>query len=497
MTDTQVATLDSLKQGMTPVECAGQKLLLVRDGDAVRAFEGECPHAQAPLHEGALCGGRIICPWHMGSFDARTGALLEPLALRGLASYPVRIAGGAVFVTPTAVPPPVRPETTDPRCFVLVGTGAAAAMAAVTLRERGFGGEIIMVGPEPAEPLDRTLLSKMALSDDRFDRAMLALLPADEVRALRLQRRLARVIAIDAAGRTLTLSDGRALAYDAALLATGAAPVPLDLPGGDLPHVHMLRTLGDFDAIAAALRPDAPVVVIGTSFIGMEAAAALAQRKCQVTVIGAEDIPFARQFGPRVGAALRAMHVQHGVTFRTPAKIARILPDAVVLADGTSCPAAVVIAGVGVRPVTGYAADLPQGPQGGLQTDRSLRVAPHLWAAGDIAAPDGWPRIEHWRVAQQHGRIAALGMLDEPAAYDGVPFFWTTHFDSNLHYLGHSSDHDEVAYDGDVEGFDFIAWYLKDDQVQAALVAGRDHASAVLSHVLRQRLSLAEARRQI
>ncbi len=495
MPGTHVATLSDLPPGMTAVEADGTKLLLVREGDTVRAFEGTCPHAKAPLEKGVLCNGRIICPWHMGAFDAETGALLEPVAMRSLHRYGVTLDGDDVLVDTTPIPAPEFRQRDDRRRFVIVGTGAAAAMAAVTLRDHGFAGRIQMVGPDAAEPLDRTQLSKMALSSAEFDRSTLPLLGGAQAGPVTIERTNASVQAIDPAARTLTLSTGATIQYDAALLATGAMPKPPAFPGGGT--VLTLRNLGDVDRILAAVRPGAKAVVIGTSFIAMEAASALADREMEVTVIGRDALPFASLFGDRVGAAIRALHEGNGVAFRLGATVERVEPGMVRLASGEDLAADLVLAGLGVAPVLDYADGLPRAKDGGLVADASLRVADGLWAAGDIASPEGWPRIEHWRLAQQHGRIAALGMLGQDAAYQGVPFFWSAQGGKRLQSLGHAAGWDDVAFDGDVEGFDFVAWYLKEGTVQAALVCARDRVASVLSEVMRTRLTLAEARRLI
>ncbi len=494
MAEFRAAELRALPQGLTGLEHGETKLLLVREGDEVRAFQGTCPHAKAPLAKGVLCDGRIICPWHAGSFDSGTGALLEPVPLTGLHRHPVRVVDGDVMVDtdPVADNPPAR--HTDPRVFVLVGTGAAAASAATTLRAEGFNGRIILVGPDVAEPLDRTQLSKMALAQEDFDRGTLPLLDTDTQERLKLERIIAGVTAVDPGRRRLTLSTGDGLDYDAALLATGTRPLPLSVAGGDLPHVRTLRSLGGVDAILRHVQPGAAAVVIGTSFIGMEVASDLIERKMQVTVVGQEELPFAKQFGPRIGAALRTLHEDKGVRFRLGAEVERITADAVLLKGGEALPASLVVAGVGVEPVLGYVPELEKAKDGGLATDDGLRVADGLWAAGDIASPAGWPRIEHWRLAQQHGRVAAKAMLGNGARYEGVPFFWTAQHGKRLQYVGHGNGENEIAYDGDVEAFDFVAWYLDAGTVTAALVCGRDQTAALLSHSLRQKRTLGEAR---
>ena len=490
MTEVRAAAVSGLAQGLTEFSHGETKLLLVREGDDIRAFQGTCPHAKAPLAKGVLCEGRIICPWHAGAFDSKTGALLEPVPLTGLQAHLVRIVGGDVMVETDPAPVSPVPSAAE-GVFVLVGTGAASASAATTLRAHGFDGRIVLVGPDAAEPLDRTQLSKMALAQEGFDRSTLPLLDAH---TWRLERIVARITAVDPQARRLTLSTGATLDYDAAMLATGTRPRALPVEGGTLPHVRCLRSLDDVDGILRHVEPGANAVVIGTSFIGMEVASDLIDRQMQVTVIGQEEVPFAKQFGARVGAALRDLHESKGVRFRLGAAVERITPDTVFLKGGEQLPASLVVAGLGVEPVLDYAVGLEKADDGGLATDAGLRVADALWAAGDVASPAGWPRIEHWRLAQQHGRVAALAMLGQDTTYEGVPFFWTAQHGKRLQYVGHGSGQGDVAYDGDVEGFDFIAWYLQDGFVTAALICGRDQAAALLSHLLRQKRTLAEAR---
>ena len=494
MASIEIAKLSALLPGMTAIKVEDTALVLVREQDEIRAFEGTCPHAKAPLEKSALCDGRIICPWHMGSFDARTGALLEPVAMRGLHRYPVAIEGDAVLVDLVPMSEPAPNAAPDDRHFVIAGAGAAAAMAAVTLRDLGFTGRLTMIGPDSAEPLDRTQLSKMAIASAEFDRSTLPLLDAAETRRLGMDRLDAAVTAVDPASRTVTLSTGATVRYNAALLATGALAKSPEFPGPGAARVRTLRNLGDVDAILASVTPGASAVVVGTSFIAMEAASALADREMAVTVIGRDAVPFARLLGDRVGAAIRALHESKGVTFRLGAKVERIEDGAVTLASNESLPADLVLAGLGVAPSLDYALELDRAKDGGLVTDASLRVTEGLWAAGDIASPDGWPRIEHWRVAQQHGRIAALGMLGQDARYEGVPFFWSAQGGKRLQMVGHASDWEEVAYDGDVEAFEFIAWYVKAGLVQAALLCARDRAAAILSHRMRESLTLEQAR---
>ena len=215
---------NALPQELTGIDHDQLKLLLVREGDEIRSFQGTCPHAKAPLAGGVLCGGRIICPWHAGAFDSRTGALLEPVPLTGLQSHPVRVADGFVIIDTDPVAADQPTPGSDQRVFILVGAGAASASAATTLRAEGFSGRISMVGPDPGEPLDRTQLSKMALAQEDFDRGTLPLLETGFAETLKLERMVERATAVDPGAHRITLSTGEILDYDAALLATGTRP---------------------------------------------------------------------------------------------------------------------------------------------------------------------------------------------------------------------------------------------------------------------------------
>ena len=488
------------ENGAKQVEFGETEILLARSGGRLHAVAARCPHAKAPLVQGAVCAGRVVCPWHMASFDLADGSLIEPPAMRGLDTYAIEVRGPELWVDPVLRerPRPTPPSGGDGRHFVLVGAGAAAAMAAETLREEGFAGRITVVDPDAAEPVDRTLLSKQALAG-QWDMGKLGLWTRDDLERLRIDRVAGRVVELDAGQRSLRLEDGRAIGYDAALAAPGGRPVRLDVPGAGLPGVHTLRHAADCQAILTAARHSGHAVVIGTSFIGMEAAASLRDLGIAVTVLGTPGLPFARQFGDRVAAAILRLHRSKGVAFRLGAELAGIegngRAEAVLLRSGERIPAGVVVAGLGVRPATGFLRGVRLDDDGAIRVDRGLRAAPGLWAAGDAAAiADGPPRIEHWRLAQQHGRIAARNMLGQDVVWAGVPFFWSAQHGKRLDYLGHADSWDAEVIDGDLDAFDFIAWYLAGDRVAAMLSCGRESATALMVEALRRPLTLDDAR---
>jgi NADPH-dependent 2,4-dienoyl-CoA reductase/sulfur reductase-like enzyme/nitrite reductase/ring-hydroxylating ferredoxin subunit len=487
-----VAALSDLPNDQpVPVEVEGTRILLIRDGSSVYAVGATCPHAGAPLDEGVFYRNRIICPWHKATFCGRTGRLLEPPAVDDLPRYQVEIQGQRVQVTLPAEPPEPPTAHPDQRTFVIIGAGAAGALAAQTLREAGFGGRIVMLDRENRVPYDRTLLSKYHLSGE----------PGAEKTPLqsqafyqqhRIERRTADVRSLDAASRTIHCADGFTMTYDAALLATGAAPTRPKLPGADLGNVFLLRSRADADAILAQAERSERVVVLGASFIGMEVAASLRERGLHVTVVGMEKAPFEKQLGAQIGNAIVGLHHRNGVDFRLGTEIQGLdgagNVQAVILRDGERLPADLVVVGFGVKPVTDYVQGVALNDDGGVTVDANLKAAEGLYAAGDIARfplqGDGAPvRVEHWRVAEQHGRIAALNMAGQSVRYDAVPVFWTIQYMKRVDYIGHATEWDNIIVHGDLEKPEFLAYYVKDDRVVAAAGMDCDRETAALIHL--------------
>ena len=493
---------DDLPEGaMREVELGGRKVLLTRVDGACHAVGATCPHAGGPLAEGVLHGGVVVCPWHKAAFRVTTGELVEPPAVDDLPVFPVRIADGQVLVTVGDEPDRVEPAPAigraDGRCFVIVGAGAAGAVAAQTLREEGFAGRVVMISREDRLPYDRTVLSKYALSGTKGGEKT-PLQDAAFYARHGIERLVQEVAGVDAGSRTVAFADGSTLAYDAALIATGGMPKPLEVPGAGLANVFLLRTAADAEAIVAAAEGARRAVVIGAGFIAMEAAGSLRERGLEVTVAAPQPAPFERQLGAEIGNAFRRLHERQGVSFRLGQGQDVVALDGngrvreAVLGDGTRLPADLVVAGLGVRPATDGVQGVRRREDGGLVVDARLRAADGLFAAGDIAAfplrGDGQPvRVEHWRVAEQHGRVAALNMLGRQAAYDAVPYFWTIHYKKRLDYVGHAEAWDEAVVDGDLDTPEFTAFYVRDGQVAAVAGWSRDRQMAAAVHLMTER----------
>jgi NADPH-dependent 2,4-dienoyl-CoA reductase/sulfur reductase-like enzyme len=290
----------------------------------------------------------------------------------------------------------------------------------------------------------------------------------------------AEVSEIDAKARRVSLADGRSFAFDKLLLATGAEPIRLNIPGADQPHVHVLRSLRDSRAIIAQAKRARRAVVLGASFIGLEVAAALRAREIEVHVVAPERVPLARILGSELGAVVRALHEEHGVVFHLEEVATAIEEQTIRLKSGASLSADIVVAGIGVRPRIALA------ERAGLKVDRGVVVneyletnAPGIFAAGDIAR---WPdphtrenlRIEHWVVAERQGQTAARNMLGQGRRFADVPFFWSQHYDVPINYVGHAESWEDIRIDGDPAARDCLVRYRRNGKVLAAASIFRD-----------------------
>jgi len=469
----------------TPVlgHAAGEPVLLVRRGGDVLAVGATCTHYGGPLAEGAVVGDSVRCPWHHACFSLRTGAVERAPALHALPCYSVARAGGTIRVG--ARKPDVAPTVplAAPRTIVIVGAGAAGEAAASTLRLHGYAGDIRVFGADVSPPVDRPNLSKDYLAGTAPDE-WIPLRPDTYFAEQRIELSLgARVASVSLEARQLTLADGQVVGWDALLLATGAEPVRLTVPGADLPHVHTLRTLSDARALISRLPGATRAVVVGASFIGMEAAASLRARGLEVDVVAPDAQPFARVLGAELGTYLRDVHLEHGVRFHLGQTVVGVEPGAVTLSGGARLPADLVVVGIGVRPQVELA------EAAGLRVDRGVLVderlqasAPGVFAAGDIARYPYGPtgervRIEHWVVAQRMGQVAALNMLGGRVPFSSTPFFWSVHYDAQVSYVGHAESWDTTDVHGELTARECTIAYRRGGKTLAVATMGRHRAS--------------------
>jgi NADPH-dependent 2,4-dienoyl-CoA reductase/sulfur reductase-like enzyme len=295
------------------------------------------------------------------------------------------------------------------------------------------------------------------------------------------------VASLDVARCEVQCTNGETITYDIALLATGGTPVVPGIPGAHLENVFLLRSIADADAILAQAERSERAVVIGLGFIGMEVAASLRERGLAVTVVGPEVAPFQKQLGEEVGQAFLRLHRQQGVEFRLGARLQALAGEqaieVVVLETGERLATDLVVLGLGIELATSFVQGVALNDDGSITVDRTLRAADRLYAAGDIAryAYRGEPvRVEHWRVAQQHGRVAAFNMLGKNVPYDSVPVFWTIQYFKILDYIGHARNWDQIVLHGDMKKPEFLAYYVKDGHVAAAAGFDRSADTAAL-----------------
>ena len=482
----------------------GDAVLLARRGDDVFAIGATCTHYSGPLAEGLLVEDTVRCPWHHACFSLRTGEPVGAPALNPLPCWRVEHDGDRIRVTdkserdplaPSAEAPRgvtrtresrhaahvVAPSTQAPERIVIVGAGAAGNAAGEMLRRLGYGGR--MLDAEPDEPYDRPNLSKDYLAGNA---------PEDWI-PIRSENfhsehgidlvRNAQVATLDLPRREVQLTSGATHQYDRLLLATGAEPVRLPIPGADGRNVHYLRSLGDSRSIIEKAKASKRAVVIGASFIGLEVAASLRARELEVHVVAPEKLPLERVMGTDLARFVKALHEEHGVVFHLEDTATAIDDGTVTLASGATLMADMVVIGVGVRPRIALAEQAKLALDRGVVVNELLESsAPHVFAAGDIARyPDPYTgdriRVEHWVHAQRQGQAAARNMLGIGYPYDDVPFFWSAHYDVSINYVGHAERWDEAVVDGDPFARDVAVRFRRGSRTLAVASIFRDAAS--------------------
>ena len=479
----QGTALDEIPDGgMLAGHMGEEAVLLARRGNEVFAIGATCSHYGGPLADGLLVDDTVRCPWHHARFSLRTGEAIGAPAFNPLPCWRVEQRDGKVTVRGKIeqAAGPARSAGGKSERVVIVGGGAAGFAAAEMLRREGFAGGVTLLSSDESAPYDRPNCSKDYLAGNAPE-DWIPLKPPEFYAQHAITLELgAEVTAIDAKGRQLTLAGGRNIAFDKLLLATGAEPIRLDIPGAGEPHVHVLRSLADARAIIAAAKAARSAVVIGASFIGLEVAASLRARELEVHVVAPEQRPMERVLGREFGDFIRGLHEEHGVVFHLEETATAIKGRTVTLKGGTTLSADLVVIGVGVRPRIKLA------EAAGLAVDRGVLVndyletsAPGIYAAGDIAR---WPdphtgdklRIEHWVVAERQGQAVARNMMGQRARFADVPFFWSQHYDLPINYVGHAEKWDKLEIEGDIAARDCLVRYRRNGKVLAVASIYRD-----------------------
>lgn len=485
---TKGISLSELADGQMLLGQVGEEeVILVRRGEEFFAVAAYCTHYHGALADGLLVGDTLRCPLHHACFSLRSGEALRPPALDPISCWRVERAGEIVFVREKLASPAAKKSAPSaagarrmPSSVVIVGGGGAGLAAADMLRREGYDGKLVMISADDSPPCDRPNLSKDFLAGTAQDE-WIPLRPPEYYAERRIEVLLnSRVASLDVQKRRVQLENGQVHEFEALLIATGADPVKLQIPGAKDSQLHYLRTFADSKAIVARAASASRVVVVGASFIGLEVAASLRARGIAVDVVASGNQPLERVMGPEVGRFIRALHESHGVTFHLGETVSRLDGRRVTLSSGASVEADFLVLGVGVRPAVALAERAGLAMDCGIAVNEYLETsAPGIFAAGDAAR---WPdphtgeriRVEHWVVAQRQGQVAARNILGRRERFDAVPFFWSQHYDVTINYTGHAESWDAVEISGKLEARDCTATYKRGARTLAVATISRD-----------------------
>lgn len=470
-----------------------EPVLLSRIGGELFAIGGSCTHYGGALVEGVMTGAHVRCPLHHACFDLRTGAVLRAPALDPVDRWPVEVERDRAFVRRKLEGEDQSPAAnSDVGNVVIVGGGAAGLACAVELRRLGFSGGVTILSADPDPPCDRPNLSKDYLAGSAPEE-WLWLRGDDWYADNRIDLRLSTEVSrIDPPGRTVHCASGEQFPFDRLLIATGAEPNRLDSPGLDRPNVHRLRSVRDARALAEQAHAGARALIVGASFIGLEAAAALRQCKVEVDIVSVEEVPLEHVFGKDVGRQLQALHESKGVRFHLNRVVRQFDGEEVELGDGERIAADFVLVAVGVRPRTAIAEAAGAAVKNGVLVDSCLETSlPGIYAAGDIAAyPEPLSgeraRIEHWVVAERQGEVAAANMLGKRRRFISAPFFWTEQYGIAIRYVGRASGWNSVTVEGDLASGSLVARYFVDGTHCATATVGHDRENLLDELTLEQ-----------
>lgn len=391
---------------------------------------------------------------------------------------------------------------TSDQTFVIVGASLAGAKAAETLRDEGFEGRIVLIGAESHRPYERPPLSKDYLRGEA-EREKVYVHQESFYDDSQIELWLGQTaVSLDAGRRQLALDSGERIEFDRLLLATGARPRRLGIPGSELDGIHYLRSLDDSDALRERLADGGRLLVIGAGWIGCEVAASARQQGLEVTVIHPGSVPLERVLGPQVGAIYRDIHLDHGVqmqpgvraeAFEGSRRVERVRTSAGIV----ECD--LVVVGVGVEPAGALAAQAGLAADDGVVVNAQLETSvPGIFAGGDVAKHAhpllGSLRVEHWANALHHGPAAARNMLGRGQPYERLPYFFSDQYEIGMEYTGHARDWDDVVIRGDVGSREFIAFWLKDGRVRAAMNVNIWDVTESLARLIDQSLVVDENR---
>ena len=491
----------------------GSKVLVVKQNGKISALGTKCTHYGALLSTGALGDGRIRCPWHGACFNIATGDIEDFPGQDSIPCYEVKVEKGQVRVRAKKTDLEANRRTKmmaqrdskDERTFVVIGGGPSGAICVETIRQNGFAGRLVMVCKEMSLPYDRVKVSKSMDVDP-------------EKILLRTQmfyddNHIETMVGVEATNldtneKEVTLSNGYKIKYDKVYIATGSTPRKAPVPGADLKNVVTLRNITDAQYVNAQLTPETHVVVLGVSFIGLEAAAYCIGKVAKVTVIGRDSVPLRPTFGEAVGSGVMKFFQEKKVEFVMNSGIKKCngndsgALESVELNDGSILKADICIMGVGSTLNTGFLKEsgLKLNRDGSVDTNNHLESSiADVYIGGDIAnAPvfssdNKLTTIGHYPLAQYHGRTAGNNMTGMTQELRVVPFFWTMLFGKSFRYCGHGKP-SEVHIEGNIDELKFVAFYINEaGKVIAMSSCQRDPIVSQFAEFLSQGKSLMKA----
>ncbi|XP_055609502.1 apoptosis-inducing factor 3-like [Uranotaenia lowii] len=492
---------------MKAVDLDGSKVLLVRQRGKLTAIGNKCSHYGVSLASGALGDGRVRCPWHGACFNVETGDIEDFPGLDSLPCFQVSVVKGKVRVrakrseltTGKRTKPMVGRLAGDNRTFVVIGGGPSGAACVETLRQEGFTGRIVMINKEPYLPYDRIAVSKAM--DFEVDKKLL------RRQAFYDEHAIETVLGVEASSmnveiREIGLSNGSRISFDKVYIATGSRAKKVPIEGADLANVCVMQTYQDSKHVSAQLGENKHVVILGSSFIALEAASYCVNKVAKVTVIARGSIPLKDSFGPQIGQRILEWFKEKNVAFVLNSGLKRCIDDgngkleSVELIDGSTLKADLCIMGVGSALYTDFlkGSGVKLDSNGAVYTDYHQETnIPGVYAGGDIAHSPLFcdqnisATLGHFGLAQYHAKIAALNMVDKPTVARSVPFFWTTLFGKSFRYAGHLPKLQDVLIEGDLQEFRFVAFYFdENDHVKGMSSCGWDPVVAQFAELLSQ-----------
>ncbi|XP_053726445.1 apoptosis-inducing factor 3 isoform X1 [Synchiropus splendidus] len=506
--EASVCHVKDLENGqMREVDLGSGRALLIKEHGEFSALGHKCPHYGAPLVKGVLSKGHVRCPWHGACFNIATGDIEDFPGLDSLPTFQVRVEKDKVIIRANkqalqtqkrlkamARCSAVINSSTGFSHVLILGSGPAGLVCAETLRQEGFTDRIVMCTMDRHPPYDRPKLSKSLDSTaEQLRLRSMDFLQEHDIELLTEKE----AVAIDVKTRTVTFEDGLKMEYRKLFIATGSRPRPLNYKGKDVRNVFHLRTPEDANSIAR-LANNKNAVIVGTSFIGMEVAAALTDKAHSISVIGIETLPFKKALGEKVGKVIMKLFEANRVKFYMLNEVSEMIGHhgqlkEVVLKSGKVLRADVCVIGAGCVPATGFLkqSGIHMDARGFITVNKTMQTnVDGVFAGGDVVTFPFPPRhnkkvnIPHWQMAHVHGRVAALSMMGRPAEVKTVPYFWSAMFGKTIRYAGFGDGFDDVIIQGDLEELRFVAFYTRGEEVVAVASMNYDPIVSRVAEVL-------------